>query len=150
VQNGKLSFFGIAMAGRPRLPDQLKLLRGTAQPSRCQRPGASFPLVEEPPEPPEWLPNGPAVAEFKRLATLLHGMGLLTAASVSALGILASLHGKIVQQWAAGTTPNGHAMAQLRGFYRDFGLTPASSLKIRAPEPEGANRFTQPNSREPS
>lgn len=119
------------MPGRPKIPDQLKLLRGTAQPSRCQRPGASFPLVEEPPDPPEWLPNGPAVAEFKRLAALLHEMGLLTAASVSALGILAALHGKVCQQWAAGTTPNGHTLSQLRGFCRDFGLVPSSRL----PEP---------------
>lgn len=127
------------MPGPPKLPDNVKNLRGTARPDRAQPAGVEFPTVSEPPEPPDWLPNSHAVKEWNRLAAILHAHGLLTEASLSALGHMCALHGKLVRLWGAGEAPSGHMLAQLRGFYREFGLTPASRLpEVSAPKP---NKF---------
>jgi hypothetical protein len=126
----------------PRKPHNLKVIDGTSRKDRDSAPIVDLPLVDDVPEPPDWLPNPHAVKEFKRLAPILHANRLLSTASVSTLGMLCALHGKIVQLYAAGEAPTGHMMAQYRGIANDFGLTPVAQGKVRpSGEQEKANRF---------
>lgn len=119
----------------PTKPAQLKLISGTMRKDRDIKAAMlGTPTVDTLPEAPHWLPNAHAVTEFNRLAEILFNNGLLIESSVSALGHLAALHGKLVELWSgsAGETPSGHLMAQYRALVNDFGLTPVSGSKISA------------------
>ena len=72
-----------------------------------------------------------AVKEWDRLAAILAANRLLTEASLSALGQMCALHGKIVQLYAAGESPNASLIAQYRALANDFGLTPVAQGKVR-------------------
>lgn len=127
----------------PRKPTALKLIAGTDQP--CRRPDAApveLPLAAEVPDAPDWMPNAHATKEWQRLAPILHGVGLLTDAGLSALGMLCALHGKLVQLWSAGESPTGHMLAQYRALVNDFGLTPVAQGKVR-----GNGDTTKPGNR---
>ena len=101
-----------------------------------------MPLVDGVPDPPDWLPNAHAIKEFKRLAPILHRVGLLTEAGVTAFAQMCALHGKIVQLWAAGESPTGHMLAQYRNLVNDFGLTPVAQGKVRpSGEEKKGNKF---------
>jgi len=110
-------------------PNNLKVLKGTDQPCRM-KDVIEFEKVSEVPPAPDWLPNGHAVKEWDRLAPILHATGLLTDAGLSAFGQLCALHGKVVQLYAAGESPNGNMVSQLRAFINDFGLTPIAQGKV--------------------
>lgn len=122
----------------------LKVIAGTVQPCRDSHvPLAELPLVEETPAAPDWLPNAHAVKEWDRLAPILVANKLLTRAGLSAFGTMCSLHGKLVQLWAAGESPNAAMLGQYRGLINDFGLTPVAQGKVRPvgePAPAG-NKF---------
>lgn len=107
------------MPGPGKKSASLKILSGTDQP--CRRTGdvVALPLAESVPLAPDWLPNAHAVKEWDRLAPILHRVGLLTEAGLSALGTLCALHGKLVQLWAAGEAPTGHMLAQYRNLVND-------------------------------
>ena len=111
-------------------PRALKVIQGTLQPCR-DIPQAEFAGVTEVPNAPDWLPNMHAMKEWDRLAPILHKAGLLTEAGLSAFGMLCSLHGKIVQLFAAGECPTGHMLAQWRSITNDFGLTPVAQGKVK-------------------
>lgn len=128
--------------GNPRKPRQLKVVAGTDRPDRAAPASVELPLVEEVPEPPDWLPNAHAVKEWNRLAPILHANKLLTNAGLSPLGMLCSLHGKICQLYAAGESPTGHMMAQYRAIANDFGLTPVAQGKVKGGgDAQKGNRF---------
>lgn len=134
------------MSGPPRKPLALKLISGTdRRDRRAPAPMIPLPAVDAVPEPPDWLPNAYAVAEWHRVAPILVANRLLTEAGLSALGMLCSLHGKIVQLYSAGASPSGHMLAQWRNLSNDFGLTPGSRVRpVAAPAPGApANRFAQ-------
>jgi phage terminase small subunit len=127
---------------KPKVPAKLKLIQGTAQPCRMDSPAVELPVTHEAPKAPDWLPNAHAVNEWNRLATILHNVGLLTEAGLSALGMLCALHGKLVQLWSAGESPTGHMLAQYRALVNDFGLTPVAQGKVKAGGDEKtSNRF---------
>jgi phage terminase small subunit len=131
------------MANR-RKPDHLKLFHGTFRPSRAAPKHIDLPLVAGVPEPPDWLPNAHAVAEWRRLASLLVANRLLTGASLGTFGVLCSLHGVIVSELAAGRVPTASLVAQFRTLANDFGLTYAGQQKLKppaAPADEGPNPF---------
>lgn len=115
----------------PRKPTHLKAIAGTAQPCREAPPSIELPLVAECPRAPDWMPNAHAVKEWDRLAAILAANRLLTEASLSALGQMCALHGKIVQLYAAGESPNASLIAQYRALANDFGLTPVAQGKVR-------------------
>jgi len=119
------------MPGPGKKPEAIKAISGTCRNGRVVVDGTKFQSVEYVPEPPDWLPNSHAVKEWNRLAPLLVANKLLTEAGVSALGMLCALHGKCVQLFAAGESPTGHMMSQLRGLVNDFGLTPVAQGKIK-------------------
>lgn len=112
-----------------RVPNNLKVLRGTDEP-RHMHSEVEFAQVAKVPSAPDWLPNSHAVKEWDRLAPILHSVGLLSEAGLSALGQMCALHGKVVQLYAAGESPNSSMVAQLRGILNDFGLTPVAQGKV--------------------
>ncbi len=132
------------MPGRPRKPTNLKSISGTIRPhrERDQQP-AVIPPMEQVPPAPDWLPNAYAVKEWRRLAAILTANRLLTEGMTSALGMLCALHGRLVQIWAAGATPQGSMIAIYRSMANDFGLPPVALGKMRpgGGEPAG-NRFS--------
>lgn len=116
----------------PRKPSHLKSISGTDQPCRKAPEGeVDLPILSKAPPPPSWLPNSHAVKEWNRLAAILTANKLLTEGGLSAFGMLCSLHGKLVQLWAAGESPTGHMLAQYRALINDFGLTPVAQGKVR-------------------
>ncbi len=115
----------------PRKPSALKAISGTNQKCRAENKITEMPLVSAVPEAPDWLPNAHAIKEWNRLAPLLHANKLLTEAGLSALAVLCSLHGKIVQLFAAGESPTGHMVSQYRNLINDFGLTPVAQGKVK-------------------
>lgn len=137
--------FSRSVVGRARKPVALKVISGTDQP--CRRPEippVDFALASEVPAPPDWLPNAHAIKEWHRLAPILCQVGLLTEAGTSALAMLCSLHGKIVQLYAAGEAPTGHMVAQYRALTNDFGLTPVAQGKVKpVGQKEEGNRFAR-------
>ena len=114
---------------RSAKPHNLKVVAGTARPDRIA-PVIEMPTIDAPPAP-DWMPNAHAVKEWDRLASILAANRLLTEASLSALGQMCALHGKIVQLYAAGESPNASLIAQYRALANDFGLTPVAQGKVR-------------------
>lgn len=139
----------------PRKPNPLKVIAGTERKDRApvaDAPVVELPLVEEVPAAPDWLPNPHAVKEWNRLAPILHANKLLTEASLSTLGQLCALHGKVVQLYAAGEAPVASMVAQLRALSNDFGLTPVAQGKVRpnsGKEENAVNKFAR-NGRRPA
>lgn len=131
------------MPGPPKTNPKVTNLRGTTK--KCRAEQAKFidlPLVDEIPEPPNWLPNIHAQKEFERLAPILHANKLLTEAGLTALAHLCALHGKLVQLWSAGESPTGHMLSQYRNLINDFGLTPVSQGKVKISDSKSpGNRF---------
>ena len=128
----------------PRKPTTLKAISGTKQKCRAEKSSVEMPLINSVPDAPDWLPNAHAVKEWNRLASILTANKLLTEAGCSALGILCSLHGKIVQLFAAGESPTGHMVAQYRNLINDFGLTPVAQGKVKpVAETEKTNQFAR-------
>src|SRR5690606_25689481 len=119
------------MPGPGKKPRALKVVAGTDRADRAQVEAGELPLTAEIPSAPDWLPNAHAVKEWERLAPILHAVGLLTNAGLSALGMLCALHGKLVQLWSAGESPTGHMLAQYRALVNDFGLTPVAQGKVK-------------------
>lgn len=123
-------------------PGRLKLIAGTKRKCR-ETKEIDLPLLGDSPPAPDWLPNAHAVKEWDRLVKILMANKMLTGADLSTLGHLCSLHGKIVQQYAAGTTPTASMMGALRGLLSDFGLSPVARGKVSpsATGGKGVNPF---------
>lgn len=130
------------MPGPGKKPPGLKVIAGTSRADRAQSKPAELPLVDGVPKPPDWLPNSHAKKEWIRLAPILVANKLLTEGGLSAFGMLCSLHGKLVQLWAAGESPVASMVSQYRNLINDFGLTPVAQGKVK-PVGDGqeANRF---------
>ncbi|MES2219177.1 MAG: hypothetical protein V4501_12300 [Pseudomonadota bacterium] len=124
---------------------RLKAIAGTSRADRDTEIQVDMPLVDVVPEPPDWLPNIHAVKEWDRLARILTENKMLTEGGLSALAVLCSIHGKIVQLCKAGESPTGHMLAQYRGYINDFGLTPVSQGKVtpNGSEKPKANAFSR-------
>jgi len=126
----------------PKKPRALKVVAGTVQPCRDEKPAADLPTITGVPSPPDWLPNSHAVKEWERLAPILVANKLLSEVGLSPLGNLCALHGKMVQLWSAGEAPVASMVAQYRNLINDFGMTPVSQGKVKSvgDEPKG-NKF---------
>lgn len=128
-------------AKKPRV---LKVIAGTTQPCRDAKAAVDLPLVAETPDAPDWLPNAHAVKEWQRLAPILVANKLLTQAGLSAFGTLCALHGKLVQLWSAGESPNAAMLGQYRSLVNDFGLTPVAQGKVKpVGEQPAGNKFSR-------
>lgn len=128
--------------GPGKTPDNIKRISGTFRQDRSPIEAVELPMVDGLPDAPDWLPNAHAVKEWDRLAPILYGVGVLTEASLSTLGYLCSLHGTIVQIYAAGLEPNGTLQSQLTILIKEFGLTPKTQSQIKAnAEKTKGNKF---------
>ena len=128
----------------PTKPRSLKVIAGTERRDRAAAPALELPLVAGAPKPPDWLPNAHAVKEWHRLVPILMGCKLLTNASTSVLAMLCSLHGAIVESYAAGESPTASMIAQYRNLANDFGLSPVAQTKVKT---AGATESTNPFAR---
>ena len=136
--------------GPSKKPASLKVVAGTDRPDRAEDPGIELPLVDGAPRAPDWLPNAHAVKEWDRLAPILTANKLLTEAGTSALAVLCSIHGQLVDMWSRRVDPPASLLAQYRGMVNDFGLTPVAQGKVKpVGEKEGSNRFGN-NGRRPA
>jgi hypothetical protein len=113
-----------AIDGRATTPSKKANLAGTVE----------YPIMEHAPPPPDWLTNFHAKQEWNRLAPIIARQKLLTEAGLNALGNLCALHGALVGEWTAGRTPLASLIAQYRNMVNDFGLTPLSQSRVKAPE----------------
>lgn len=115
---------------KPRVPDKIKIQKGTNQPNRMHE-ALEMPIVIEYPKPPQWLPNKHAKDEWFRIVPILVNNGLLTEVGIAPLAVLCSLHGRIVEIFEKGGTPNGFTLSQYRALVNDFGITPVAQTKVR-------------------
>lgn len=151
------------MAGRKRIPDHLKLVKGTAQPSRMN-PDAPTPSPDLP-EPPEWL-SVRAAEWFQRTLAILEGMGIASADHVDMLSLAASRYDEILDCQAViedlgrvykvvtisgsigfkarpEVAMKNDAMRHLQSLLAEFGLSPSSVGKVSAPSGDRSNPFAE-------
>ena len=130
------------MPGPGKKPASLKVVSGTQRADR-EAPAVALPTINALPDAPDWLANAHAVKEWNRLGPILVANKLLTDGGLSAFGMLCSLHGKLVQLWAAGESPVASMVAQYRALINDFGLTPVAQGKVKqVGSAEEENRFS--------
>ena len=131
------------MKGRRRDSNHLKLVRGTARPSRISPSEVQFaPVATEIPAP-EWL-NVHARRYWRDLVPKLQARRVLTEVDLEGLAVGCSAYGKIVQMAIAGESVNAALLNCYRAFLVEFGLTPASRGRIiQASDAKKDNPFTQ-------
>jgi hypothetical protein len=83
-----------------------------------------------------------AEATIEPIVVIVHYAKLLSVGDLSTLGHLCSLHGKIVQLWAAGESPTGHMLAQYNTLAGSFGLAPAPTEPTTSPVPDRNSTYT--------
>ena len=131
------------MAGRPPIPTNLKVIRGTAQPCR---------MNENEPRPEKVAdvacPPGLSAKEKKcwnSLAGDLKKAGILTTIDLNALMTYCKLWviwQNQMSQEDVEITPNvDRVFKQLLSLWREFGMTPASRSRIRAENAEPEDDF---------
>lgn len=151
------------MAGRKRIPDHLKLVKGTAQPSRMN-PDAPIPSPDLA-EPPEWLSERGA-EWFRRTLGILEGMGIASGDHVDMLSLAASRYDEVLECQAIiedlGRTytvvtisgsvgfkarpevaMKNEAMRHLQSLLAEFGLSPSAVGKVSAPAGDRTNPFAE-------
>lgn len=149
--------------GRKRIPDHLKVVKGTAQPCRMN-PNAPAPSADLP-EPPEWLSER-AAEWFRQTVAILDGMGIASADHRDMLSLAASRYDEILDCTAViedlGRTytvvmvsgsisfkarpevaMRNESMRHLQSLLAEFGLSPASVSKVSAPPGERENPFAE-------
>jgi P27 family predicted phage terminase small subunit len=148
------------MKGRKPTPTTLRILRGN--PGKRPLPRDEPKLKPELPEPPEIL-QSVALAEWHRMAPLLHGAGLLTAIDGSALAAYCQsyatwveAHEKIRERGTVVVSSKGQpmlspylkvaniAMQQWTRMLVEFGMTPSSRSRVKVPEaPTAGDPYTE-------
>lgn len=118
--------------GRGRRPDSNrdKDARGSRQP-RLENV-VEFPVVDETPKPPTYLKLKASKDLWNDVAPTLFQQRILTTADVHALGHLCQLHGEVTGCYRKGIPVAASTLAQLRMYFAEFGMTPASRTKVAA------------------
>lgn len=95
------------------------------------------------PLPPAWMRNRWAVHEWQRLGPVLLRAGLLTEGNLVTFAQLCAMQGRIATAYEDGEIVKAAEVAQYIKLVGEFGLTPGSASKVRAPDPAGnkGNRF---------
>lgn len=150
-------------SGRKRKPDHLKIVAGTAQPSRMN-PHAPKPSKALP-APPEWLSER-AAEWFIRTLAILDGMGIASADHVDMLALAATRYDEVldctgiiedlgrtyVVTMISGSksfkarpevSMRNEAMRHLQSLLAEFGLSPSAVGKVSAPPGERENPFAE-------
>jgi P27 family predicted phage terminase small subunit len=149
--------------GRPRKPDHLKVVGGTAQPSRMN-PNAPKPSKALP-TPPEWL-SVRGAEWFSKTVAILDGMGIASADHSDMLSLAAtrydeildctsviedlgrvfmtvSMSGSVVPKSRPEVAQRNEAMRHMQSLLSEFGLSPATVSKVSAPPGERENPFAE-------
>lgn len=149
--------------GRPRKPDHLKIVGGTAQPCRLN-PNAPVPSKALP-APPAWLSER-AAEWFLATLAILDGMGIASADHVDMLSLAASRYDEVLDCTAVvedlGRTyttvsmtgsitfkarpevsMRNEAMRHLQSLLSEFGLSPSAVGKVSAPPGDRGNPFDE-------
>lgn len=146
------------MAGRPRIPTKLKIIRGTFRKDRSAAAEPEPTPVNAVPRPPAGL-GTVGKREWRRLAGELVRSGILTTVDLAALEAVC-FQAELVQELRAEirgpgkhrtageyskANPDGSAVRELRqatALYRlllqEFGMTPSSRGKVSATKPPEA------------
>ena len=141
--------------GRKPTPTALRLLRGNPRKHPVNRREPTPAPLPDDPAPPAWLDES-AQAEWRRLAPMLTRLGVLTETDADALAAYCEAwvtwkhatqrmrqFGMVVKAAKDGELPvispyvkiAHHAMAQMRAFLVEFGMTPSSRARIRTAAP---------------
>lgn len=120
----------MAPRGQKPKPEAIKKAQGTARKDRVREQGADFKQIEGTPAAPAWLKGEEALAEWKRLAQILTQTRTLTVADVSMLALLCAQFGDVVRKYENKGEPTAAELSQLRMYYSEFGLTPASRTRV--------------------
>ena len=130
----------MALRGRPKKPQELKVITGTDQP--CRR---ADPLVidgevyTELPVCPVDFEHDAARAEWDRLGPVLVRCKMLNAGNLSAFALMC-------QDFAGALMHDDKAASRYQKWVSDFGLTPASRGRVKTQtasdeKPKGFNKF---------
>lgn len=131
------------MANR-KVPNHLKVVRGTDQPVRMQALEIEFEPLAEAPVAPDWL-DILAKKYWDRIVPVLMAKKVLSEADLEALSVLCALYGKVRQAYTAGVDLSASLITQLRLYQTEFGLTPVSRSKItKSGEDAKDNPFKKP------
>jgi len=129
------------MSGLPQLTDAQRAARGTAKPSRAIGPVIDFPKTTNPPDPPEWLPEE-GKALWHDVVPHLHSQRVLATADLQALAHLCELNADIIDGYKRRVRPTAAELGQLRLYFVEFGMTPASRTRVRlSGEKDQGNKF---------
>lgn len=119
------------MAGRPKKPENVKVLQGTFRKDRANakaprpRPGI--------PEAPDWMPPE-AQREWGRVVAELENLGIVCKLDRSDLAAYCVLWAQFVESAKKGELLPAAFIAQMRCYSNSFGLNPAAREKLTMPE----------------
>ena len=148
------------MAGRPRLPRNVKIIKGTFQPSRNPEREAEFSALGAIPPPPAKL-NKFGKELWKKLIVELDGAGVLTKADLPAFEMMCASYGryKLYEEWLEKSplknveSPRGGVSAQAhqmnaeyemcKKMMQQFGLTPSDRNRVGLSRKKEADPDTQ-------
>lgn len=134
--------------GNPKLPNHLKLIRGTDRPNRMTRDDLQFPLAEGEVPAPDWL-RPEAQDYWQHIVLVLQAKQVLTVADLGALEVMRALYGVVRRVVSAGTYPSPSVVAQLRLYQAESGLTPIGRTKLRQPTYGGQENPFDRNGKHP-
>ncbi|HUS47475.1 MAG TPA: phage terminase small subunit P27 family [Phycisphaerae bacterium] len=147
------------MKGRKPIPTKIKLLRGNPGKRRLNAAEPQVPISM--PEMPSWL-DKTGRAEWERVGPLLHRVGVLSRVDAAALagycaafsvvakamrsigrdGIHIGAAGEAVRRNPACTTLN-QALAQMRAYMVELGLTPSARTRLTVVTPEAKDALEE-------
>lgn len=139
------------MAAPKRTAAALRELAGTNRADRqAPAPGVEFDVIPLLPEPPVWMSNKWAVHEWHRLGPMLLRFGLLTQGNITAFAQMCAVHGDLATTYQKKRSPVASKVAMYRNLVSEFGLTPASASKVRAPDPAQKGNAFRNNGKPPT
>lgn len=141
-------------AGRKPKPAELKLLTGNPGKRAVRRAAESVPQRKRAPSPPVWLPED-GQEEWRRVAPLLLAMRVLRDTDLTALAVYCEAYARFrearkeLDENGGLTTDTGtgsikthpsvtvlnQAVAQMRAFMVEFGMTPSSRGRVAPAAP---------------
>ena len=147
----------MANVGRKPKPTKIKQLHGSRQPVNKREPRPK--VGARPPRVPSWLPEE-GKREWRRVVKALHRLGLLTELDRAALEAYCVCYGRwveaervVAERGPVMKTSNGNliqnpylsianrAMADMRRFLAEFGMTPSSRSRVAVQTPQEKSEF---------